>query len=357
MNQPLVSVLIDTYNHEPFIERAVSSVLEQDFPASEREILVVDDGSTDRTREILRKFEPAVRVLSKANGGQGSAFNCGIPECRGKIVAFLDGDDWWLPRKLARVTELMQKDPSLGVIGHGFFQVSDGPLEHPVVPGRGLRFRLDSRAAAELFRLNRSYLGTSRLTLRVDVARQILPVPESLLFEADEYLFTVGPVLANALILPEALTCYRAHGSNLFLSSGGNRTGERKKQKVLAALCTGLRNVFERLQVAPEVSQSILEIVELEAAQLRLSLDGGSPWETFHTETALYRIQHTGASSRSRVFRALSMVPALVLPPRWFYAGRRWLGTHSWYRQTRDKMIPVPPVVAPDPENPVREPK
>src|SRR6266851_3865984 len=90
-----VSVLIDTCNHERFIEQAIVSVLEQDFPDSEREIIVVDDGSTDGTREIVKKFEARVRLLRKMNGGQASAFNAGIPECKGEIVAFLDGEDWW----------------------------------------------------------------------------------------------------------------------------------------------------------------------------------------------------------------------------------------------------------------------
>ncbi|HKT90414.1 MAG TPA: glycosyltransferase family A protein, partial [Candidatus Sulfotelmatobacter sp.] len=111
MLRPAVSVLIDTFNHERFIEEAVVSVLEQDFAGSETEILVVDDGSTDRTPEILRKFAPRVRVLTKANGGQGSAFNAGIAEARGEIVAFLDGDDWWAKTKLSRVTEAMAAEP------------------------------------------------------------------------------------------------------------------------------------------------------------------------------------------------------------------------------------------------------
>src|SRR5260370_12749644 len=97
------SVLIDTYNHERFIEKAIVSALEQDFPAADREIIVVDDGSTDRTAEIVRKFEPRVRLLGKENGGQASAFNAGIPECKGEIGAFLDGDDLWASHKLTTV--------------------------------------------------------------------------------------------------------------------------------------------------------------------------------------------------------------------------------------------------------------
>lgn len=92
-NVPAISVLIDTYNHERFIEKAIHSVLEQDFPVADREIIVVDDGSTDRTAQIVQRFERSLRYIRKENGGQASAFNIGIPECRGEIIAFLDGDD------------------------------------------------------------------------------------------------------------------------------------------------------------------------------------------------------------------------------------------------------------------------
>src|SRR5580693_9517659 len=110
MGIPAVTILIDTYNHERFIEEAIVSVLEQDFPRAETEILVVDDGSTDRTPEIVRKFQPQLRLIRKPNGGQASAFNSGIPETRGEIVAFLDGDDWWAPGKLRHVVEAMERE-------------------------------------------------------------------------------------------------------------------------------------------------------------------------------------------------------------------------------------------------------
>src|SRR5260370_33714325 len=114
-----VSVLIDTYNHERFIEQAIVSVLEQDFPDAEREIIVVDEGSTDGTSEIVKKFEPRVRLLRKMNGGQASAFNAGIPECKGEIVSFLDGDDWWAPGKLQAVAAALCREPSIWPVGNG----------------------------------------------------------------------------------------------------------------------------------------------------------------------------------------------------------------------------------------------
>src|SRR5260370_36421951 len=95
-----VSVLIDTYNHERFVEQAVVSVLEQDFPDAEREIIVVDDGSTDGTSEIVKKFEPRVRLLRKMNGGQSSALNARRPGRKGGIGALLEGACRWGPGEL-----------------------------------------------------------------------------------------------------------------------------------------------------------------------------------------------------------------------------------------------------------------
>src|SRR5437879_12724685 len=93
MTRPFVSVLIDTYNHEGFIEQALVSVLEQGLSAEEMEVIVVDDGSADNTSTIVRKFAPRVRYLFKPNGGQASAFNVGIPEMHGETASFLDAAD------------------------------------------------------------------------------------------------------------------------------------------------------------------------------------------------------------------------------------------------------------------------
>jgi hypothetical protein len=313
VSNPAVSVLIDTYNHERFIEEAVNSVLAQDFPASDREILVVDDGSTDRTPEILQKFEPHIRVLRKTNGGQASAFNHGIPQCRGEIIAFLDGDDWWAPNKLRMVSDAMTAKPSLGMLGHSYEVVQTGRPPEIIVTSQDLNVSLCDSRSAEIFRLHRPYLGTSRLVLRADVARKCLPVPEALVFEADEYLFTVAAAISGGLISTQTLTHYRIHGGNLFVSGGGSPDGVRRKRIVLEALSSNLRCVLPPLGVPPDAMQTVLEAVDVEAAQLRLSVEGGWSWEVFRTETALYRILHADASWRSVAFRWISMIPALLL--------------------------------------------
>src|SRR5271170_2534730 len=114
MTAPLFTVLINTFNYGKYVEEAVRSVLEQDFPAQQVEILVVDDGSTDDTEQRLEKFGGAIRYLKKPNGGQASAFNFGWPHARGEFIALLDADDVWLPNKLRRVDEAFLSQPDAG---------------------------------------------------------------------------------------------------------------------------------------------------------------------------------------------------------------------------------------------------
>jgi glycosyltransferase involved in cell wall biosynthesis len=338
------SVLIDTYNHERFIEQAIVSVLEQDFPASEREIIVVDDGSTDRTPEIVRKFAPQVRLLRKKNGGQASAFNAGIPECQGEIIAFLDGDDWWAPGKLRRVSNVLATEPHVGLVGHGIKEAFPDGTTRIVAPEKNERLQLVSLTASKVFRLRKSYLGTSRMTLRAELAREILPIPAVLVIEADEYLFTLAAAMSEIVILEEALTYYCIHGSNLYLCPGNGENGLRRKQKVMEALANSFRTILPTKGISADVTECIVEIVQAEADQIRLMTEGGSPWETVRTENKLYDVLHADASRQHRLFRALTMLPAVVLPPRRYYAVRSWLASRAWYRRVREKTVPVPKI-------------
>jgi hypothetical protein len=340
MARPFISVLIDTYNHERFMEQAVVSVLEQDVAEAEREVIVVDDGSTDRTPEIVGKFAPRVRLIRKENGGQASAFNAGIPECAGEIVAFLDGDDWWAPGKLKAVAEALASDEKIGLVGHGVTEVFADGRQHAELLREGPRFRIDSREGAQAFRLRKNFLGTSRMTYRAETLRRIGRVPEALRFQADEYLFTVAGLLADVLILRESLTFYRLHDANLFQLSDGNVEAIRRKGRVMAALAESLRDEMKRRAIAPEISEIIVGWVRNEADQLLLLADGGMPWKTVQTELYNYRVTHETASMAHWIFKCATLLPACVLPPKIYYSWKQQFAANGLYRKTREKWLP-----------------
>lgn len=343
MTKPFISILIDTYNHERFIEKAIVSVLEQDFPAEEREILVVDDGSTDVTPGIVAKFTPQVRLLRKENGGQASAFNAGIPECEGQIVAFLDGDDWWAQKKLTRVVEALQAAPTVGIVGHGIVIVDRDGREHRETLREGHRFQANTVEGGKLFRRRGSFLGTSRMTIRRELLSRIGAIPKAIEIQADEYFFTLAAVLMEAEILREALTFYRLHDANRFQLTSRPGSGKlRNKQKSLAALARSLLHKLEELGVGPEVRRTIMAYTQASAEQLRLQLDGGWPWETARTEWTLYRVQHPDASVAHRIFKLLVLLGSLVTTPRVFYEARKSIVENRFYRRARDRWLPAP---------------
>lgn len=342
LGKPFASVLIDTYNHERFIEHAIVSVLEQDFPASKREILVVDDGSTDRTPEIVKKFEPHVRLLRKKNGGQASAFNAGIPECQGEIVAFLDGDDWWAPEKLRRASEVFAADSDVGIVGHGIVTVQRDGSEQVETLRDGFRFRADNLEGAQLFRRRGAFLGTSRMTLRANLLRRIGPVPEGIEVQADEYLFTLAVVLAEAQILPEALTYYRMHEANRFQLASHDPQKLRRKLESLSILALSLMQQLERFHIETRVRRAVIQYTQASADQLRLMLDGGWPWETVRTEWKVYEILHPEARLSHRVFKRMILLAALFVPPKAFYAAQRTLAQCDLYLRVRARLLPIP---------------
>jgi glycosyltransferase involved in cell wall biosynthesis len=341
MAKPFVSVLIDTYNHERFIEKAIVSVLEQDFPAAEREIIVVDDGSSDGTPEIVRKFEPRVRLLRKENGGQASAFNAGIPECRGEVVAFLDGDDWWARKKLSRVIPVFAEDPKIGVVGHGTITVLPDGKEFTEVLREGHRFSLRSAEEARMFRRRKNFLGT-RSTIRSSILRKLLPVPETIRIEADEFVFTMAAALGEVQILDEALFFYRLHVDNFYSQHGFQEGNVRKKHQSIAELARCLGERLESIGTSAEVVDTVVDSIQVEADQLRLSVDGGAPWETVKAELAMYRMLHSDASWTHQVFKYATLLPAYFVSPRLYYRVRRRLAESDLYVRARKIFFRAP---------------
>lgn len=112
-----VSVVIPAYNVEKYIGQTIQSVIDQTFPA--KEIIVVDDGSTDKTAEIIKQY-PQVRYIHQPNAGVSVARNTGVDAANYKWIAFLDGDDLWLTDKLAQQKNIIQKHPELVWVAGNF---------------------------------------------------------------------------------------------------------------------------------------------------------------------------------------------------------------------------------------------
>jgi glycosyltransferase involved in cell wall biosynthesis len=342
MPRPFATALVDTYNHELFIEEALVSVLRQDFPASEMEILVVDDGSTDRTSEIVRKFAPRVRLIRKQNGGQASAFNAGLNEARGEIVCFLDGDDWWAPEKVSRVSEVFATEPAVGIVGHSISEVlADGSTRLTAIREQ-CRFRANTPDGAHLFRMRKNFLGSSRMAVRAELLQRIRPIPEAIVIEADEYIFTIAAALSQAVVLPQALTYYRHHAASLFMVADNDTVKLRGKLRALQSLCNALRQKLSTLPLDKKTYDTIMEAIEVETTHLRLIVDGGYPWETIATELTLLRVFRRDASLGQHLFTCARLLPAAVLPPRTYYKWTQRLSRGTTYQKLRKKFFPFP---------------
>jgi glycosyltransferase involved in cell wall biosynthesis len=333
--------LIDTYNHERFIEQAIVSVLEQDLSADQVEILVVDDGSTDRTPEIVRKFEPRLRLIRKANGGQASAFNVGVSQAQAPIVAFLDGDDWWAPQKLRRVLQTFEENPGLGAMGHGYYEVNMSTARRQlVVPERTCRLAMRDVAGAHSFHAVCGLLATSKLAVAKEVLDRIIPIPEELVFAADAYVFILAVAIAGAIVLDQPLCFYRLHAGNLDEAGRPARETQRREfeefyvQKTLAQLPS--------LGVPPDVVAALAEPWRLESERYRLAIKGGKPWSAFRNELATYRLTYRDASFGYKAYKSLALGLALLMPPASFYRLKRWYARKGLKRLREKLGSPVP---------------
>jgi len=111
---PQVSVIIPVYNGEKYIEEALESVFTQTF--QDFEVIVINDGSTDGTEQRLAKYFPRIRYLLQDNQGQSASRKVGLELAKGSLIAFLDADDVWLPKKLERQVEFTHTHPEYGIV-------------------------------------------------------------------------------------------------------------------------------------------------------------------------------------------------------------------------------------------------
>lgn len=206
------SVVINNFNYGRFLREAIESALEQTHPGTE--VIVVDDGSTDDSREIIASFGTAIHPLLKENGGQGSALNAGIEASRGEVVLFLDADDKLLPTAVARALECFDHPDVVKAHWQMFLIDAEGQKTGGTSPGRPLP-QGDLRETA--FRLGPTHhlsAPTSGNAWSRDFLQRAGPVPDLFRTGADTYLLEMAPFFGVVRWIAEPQSLYRLHGRN-----------------------------------------------------------------------------------------------------------------------------------------------
>lgn len=211
MAQPFISVIINNYNYARFVATAIESALAQTYP--HKEIIVVDDGSTDDSRTVIQRYADRVQVIFKENGGQASAFHAGVAAARGEVICFLDSDDYWAPQLLERVAA--HWDDSLAMIEWRMecVDTEDKPI--------GRSFPIHPPYVGDLrpILLRRIYYPstpTSGNAFARRAVEAVFPLDEAFWrISADAPLLMGAPFYGNFAFIDETLSYYRVHGSNL----------------------------------------------------------------------------------------------------------------------------------------------
>lgn len=204
-----VSVIIPNYNYGRFLSAALESVLSQTWPI--HEVIVVDDGSTDNSAEVIAGYGKRVQFIKQKNQGVGAARNAGVAAASSDLVAFLDADDYWLPQKLELQVKRYLAEPELGLVHCGVrYCAHDGvPLKDDVIG-------LEGWVAADLLRFQRPVVvapgSTSLIPRRVFQAFGGFRTERELPSAEDwEFCYRLACQYKFGFV-PQVLACYRQHG-------------------------------------------------------------------------------------------------------------------------------------------------
>lgn len=210
------SVVINNYNYEKYIYDCINSVINQTY--KNIEIIIVDDGSTDSSVEIIKQLnDERIKLISKENAGQLSAFNESIKHVTGDIVFFLDSDDMYKEDYIQRTLEIYNRNKNVDFVFCELIKLINGKeiiekaSEKDVFYGYSMLSTL----------FTKEWLGkeTSAVSMKIELLKKMLPIPfeENYITRADDCLIWASSLLgAKKYYFSEALVYYRIHGENNF---------------------------------------------------------------------------------------------------------------------------------------------
>jgi glycosyltransferase involved in cell wall biosynthesis len=274
----LVSIIITNYNYDDFLKYAVDSALQQSYPAIE--VIVVDDGSTDNSHDLILSYGNAIIPIFKQNGGQASAMNAGFRQSHGEIVIFLDADDMLLPGIVQNVVDAFSRHQNVAKVMYRM-EVIDaaGQPTGEIKPDPHLPLRGGDLSRYILsFPFDMTWTATSGNAFAAEVLQKILPIPEEdFTIMADFYLSHLTPLLGLAVFLPEVGAYYRLHNANNFARRSRDLDLSQIRGNILYAhkTCIYIQEIADKLKLEkrPNTVSELFSVSILSKRLTSLKLD------------------------------------------------------------------------------------
>lgn len=269
-----VDIVVDNYNYARFLSQAIDSALGQTH--SPEQVIVVDDGSTDESRDVITSYGDRVTPVFKANRGQASALNEGFCRATSDLVIFLDADDVLLPDIVERVITAAQNNADAAKIQYpmkviderGSLTAARKPPPHLSLPSGDLRHR------ELVMPFDMTWMSTSGNAFPRWVLEDLLPIPEAKFARcADWYLQHLTPLFGPVVSLDDAGALYRIHGANSYAPLPGHLDMGYVRKAVLYALVTKpeIERVADNLGLARP--REILSVADLANRLISKKLD------------------------------------------------------------------------------------
>jgi glycosyltransferase involved in cell wall biosynthesis len=247
MSSPLVSVIIPTYNYAKFISEAIDSVLKQTYPTDKIEIIVIDDGSTDNTREKLQAYSNLSKYIYQNNIGKAAATKAGIACASGKYLFNLDADDLFFPDKIEKVVNIFEGDSEIVHIAHLAFcwnverQTQTSEVIPEVIKGRKI-FGQD--LLIYFYKQKMLFGGGSTFAARTEILKSF-QIPKEVDMFIDEYLVLFTLREGYSFLIDQSLSIWRIHGHNYSKLSPNSSTFNAKNIRLNDSIEAVLNEVLK----------------------------------------------------------------------------------------------------------------
>jgi glycosyltransferase involved in cell wall biosynthesis len=326
---PLVSIIITNYNYGQFLAHSIDSALQQHYHAVE--IIVVDDGSTDNSHEVINCYGKLILPIFKQNGGQGSAMNAGFFHSHGEIVIFLDADDMLLPDTVQRIVNAYRVQPEAAKIMYRLevIDANDQPTGE-LKPSAHLPMHSGSlQKNVLMFPFDMVWMATSGNSFAASILKQIMPIPENeYQILADYYLSLLTPLFGPVVFLQDIGGYYRLHGNN-----NHENTQKIDLQRIRRTVTYSnitwiyIQKFAEKLQLEgyPAAGSELLSVSSISERLISLKLSpsnhpipGDTPWRLFRLGIAA-AVRRFDVTWSMRIiymywFAVLALAPPQVTP-------------------------------------------